>query len=566
MIDLAHEIERSLLPAPDVVHWSKGKLEGAPLNLAQKIYHYTVNVFRFLGSILAIPVMAVYLVFKRLATRSVAEVKEPPLKAEQMPLGNLADVLPDKVGFAGSGLQDSGLGTEANATVRAAGKSQWHGFLTPEHIEGMEGRDFNEFFIDILDNPEPFVAMLKDSGCTAYRVPIEWAAVQPAEGVYDELVLQLYENFFDQLREAGIEPYVTLHHFVHPQWFEEKGAFYTPDNIQLYTDHCLRMMERFPAVKNFYTFNEVGAFVLENLMGDFPTKIKGDMAAAGRMMRNILMAHCKLYEAAKDKYKDTKTIGLTHQWIKFAPVGGNAVEKLVCYLLSKIAHSAVYNFFKTGQFVFDIPGKANIRFSVPEADFKANNGFLDVIGFQRYGLAQIKAGWNDGNVYPGNKVMNYCWKNMGVSFGATCHEGESIMSFGPTVHPQGVRGDLQEAVDLGHDVHVTEIGCDAKLHKWGEKAFRLDEQTQVKTMQRYAPVLGEFQENIKAFFVWTAYASPEMDEPGQMEWNRGAGTRLGMIKIFKDDQRRMTGYEYTPGGALIKVAYNIIRHRAEEVA
>ena len=184
---------------------------------------------------------------------------------------------------------------------------------------------------------------------------------------------------------------------------------------------------------------------------------------------------------------------------------------------------------------------------------------MDVIGFQRYGLAQIKIGWNGGNPYPGNKVKNYCWGGMGFSFGATCKEGESIMSFGPTVHPQGLEECLREAVRLGHPVDITEIGCDAKLHKWGERGFKLDEETQRETMERYAPILARFKEQIRTFFVWTPYVSEEMDQPGQLEWNRGPLTRLGMIKIQKDENRQIQDWEYSLAGNLLRDAFCQVR-------
>lgn len=35
-----------------------------------------------------------------------------------------------------------------------------------------------------------------------------------------------------------MKPNVTLHHFVHPQWFEDKGAFTQEANIKHYVDFC----------------------------------------------------------------------------------------------------------------------------------------------------------------------------------------------------------------------------------------------------------------------------------------------------------------------------------------
>ncbi len=34
----------------------------------------------------------------------------------------------------------------------------------------------------------------------------------------------------------GMEPLATLHHFVHPQWFEELGGFEKEENISLFLD------------------------------------------------------------------------------------------------------------------------------------------------------------------------------------------------------------------------------------------------------------------------------------------------------------------------------------------
>ena len=33
-------------------------------------------------------------------------------------------------------------------------------------------------------------------------------------------------------------PYVTLHHFAHPQWFEDLGAFTNQENIKYFVDFC----------------------------------------------------------------------------------------------------------------------------------------------------------------------------------------------------------------------------------------------------------------------------------------------------------------------------------------
>ena len=45
------------------------------------------------------------------------------------------------------------------------------------------------------------------------------------------------------LRRHGLEPLATLHHFTHPQWFEDIGAFEKEKNIAhflTYTGTCFK--------------------------------------------------------------------------------------------------------------------------------------------------------------------------------------------------------------------------------------------------------------------------------------------------------------------------------------
>lgn len=42
-----------------------------------------------------------------------------------------------------------------------------------------------------------------------------------------------------------LEPFVTLYHFCHPQWFEELGGFVKQENIQIFVDWCLYAFREF---------------------------------------------------------------------------------------------------------------------------------------------------------------------------------------------------------------------------------------------------------------------------------------------------------------------------------
>jgi beta-glucosidase len=65
------------------------------------------------------------------------------------------------------------------------------------------------------------LAALKKIGVTHYRFSIEWARVEPQPGYYNEEAIQRYVGMCRKLKEAGIEPVVTLWHFTFPAWLTD---------------------------------------------------------------------------------------------------------------------------------------------------------------------------------------------------------------------------------------------------------------------------------------------------------------------------------------------------------
>lgn len=69
------------------------------------------------------------------------------------------------------------------------------------------------------------IKLLKEAGLNAYRFSIEWARIQPEEGVFDDEVIDHYRNVIHTCRENGVEPVVTLFHFSSPVWIIRKGGW-----------------------------------------------------------------------------------------------------------------------------------------------------------------------------------------------------------------------------------------------------------------------------------------------------------------------------------------------------
>ena len=66
---------------------------------------------------------------------------------------------------------------------------------------------------------------MKEAGLNAYRFSIEWARIQPEDGVFDDGQIEHYRKVIRCCRENGIEPIVTLLHFSSPVWIIRKGGW-----------------------------------------------------------------------------------------------------------------------------------------------------------------------------------------------------------------------------------------------------------------------------------------------------------------------------------------------------
>jgi beta-glucosidase len=66
-----------------------------------------------------------------------------------------------------------------------------------------------------------------------------------------------YHEILDTIEAAGMVANVTLHHFVHPDWFDDKGAFEKEENIEDFVWFCTFCAKEWGRrVKLWATFNE----------------------------------------------------------------------------------------------------------------------------------------------------------------------------------------------------------------------------------------------------------------------------------------------------------------------
>jgi beta-glucosidase len=151
-----------------------------------------------------------------------------------------------------------GTGASSTQCEGAAPASDWFGF----EREGLvppsgEGNGFGTWFAEDF-------AIYASLGLTHHRLSIEWARIEPEDGVYDQSAVAHYREMLSAAQDAGVTPWVCLHHFTLPQWFADSGGFLVEENrTQRWARHVDFMAETFgDLVGGWQPVNETNYFAL----------------------------------------------------------------------------------------------------------------------------------------------------------------------------------------------------------------------------------------------------------------------------------------------------------------
>ena len=99
-------------------------------------------------------------------------------------------------------------------------------------------------------------------GHNCHRLSIEWARIEPREGVFDEREIEHYRKVLQALRVRGLEPFVTLWHFTLPTWFSETGGFEREDAPKVFARYCAYVVGKMGDLCTHYaTINEPMVYV-----------------------------------------------------------------------------------------------------------------------------------------------------------------------------------------------------------------------------------------------------------------------------------------------------------------
>ncbi|MEM4447334.1 MAG: family 1 glycosylhydrolase [Candidatus Jordarchaeales archaeon] len=165
----------------------------------------------------------------------------------------------------------------------------------------------------------------KSLNLNTFRTSIEWSRIEPKEGVWSEKEIKHYRKVLEAMRERGLTPMITLHHFTDPLWFAEKGGWEKPESVEIFARFVRKVVEELGDLIPFYnTINEPMVYVvLGYAFGIFPPGEK-DILKALTVAKHLLLAHARAYsvihEVCKEMGYPKPRVGIVHNMMVFEPL------------------------------------------------------------------------------------------------------------------------------------------------------------------------------------------------------------------------------------------------------
>ncbi len=98
--------------------------------------------------------------------------------------------------------------------------------------------------VDHYHRYEEDIKLLAEAGLNAYRFSIEWARIEPEEGIFVEEEVEHYRKVIRCCKAHGVEPMIVLFHFSSPAWLISKGGWEAGSVVDDFVRYCRYVIER----------------------------------------------------------------------------------------------------------------------------------------------------------------------------------------------------------------------------------------------------------------------------------------------------------------------------------
>ncbi|MBF0517470.1 MAG: family 1 glycosylhydrolase [Nitrospirae bacterium] len=400
-------------------------------------------------------------------------------------------------------------------TESSNGGFLWGVATSAFQLEGSPNADWSSWDTILSEKPEitnhyelyrKDLTLLNDLGVNAYRFSLEWSRIQPHENSWDDEAIEHYVEIIDILKNYGIEPMLTLHHFTHPLWFIKKYPWHRDDSVDIFLAYVRKVVAVVDNVKYWITFNEPYVLVLAGYFEACIPPATCDAQLGIKALVNILKAHAGAYEIIHAAYPDAK-VSVAHNMAALTPWSKwNPLDKLLAKFARHFYNQSLLDAFGSGLLRVKFPFKEEMSFSVPI------KGKLDFFGVNYYTRIHIR--FNP-------------FKKMAVEMRHLDIDGHGLTDMGWEIYPRGLEKVLRSAAALNVPLIITENGIATK-----------DSQEKIRFIRKHIDSIEHCKKkyglDIRGYFYWSLIDN--------YEWLNGLDARFGLYNVnFETLERKPTG-------------------------
>jgi beta-glucosidase len=387
------------------------------------------------------------------------------------------------------------------------------------------------------------IQLMKNMGLDAYRFSISWSRLLHAQGHYNQEGLDYYNALIDGLKQAGIEPYITLYHWDLPQSLEDSmEGWLNPKIVEKFAEYAEACFKAFgDRVKNWITLNEPSTATMGGYAGGGQAPGRCSTCSKGNSLtepyivaHHMILSHAKAARIYKEKYQAEQggRIGITLDCFWYEPYSATdpsdvaAATRMIDFKLGWFLNPLVF-----GDYPSSMRRLLNNRLpTFTAAQHLELQNSLDFVGVNYYTARYVRASFLN-NVTSANddpQVEQLVSRN-GVQIGPRAASGWLYIA------PWGLE-KLLNYIKVNYEnpvIFITENGRDEPNNSSLSLEQALQDNGRIQYYNdhfRYLLAAIRDGVDVRGFFAWSLLDN--------FEWSIGYTVRFGLHFVDYNDQQK----------------------------
>ncbi len=364
------------------------------------------------------------------------------------------------------------------------------------------------------------VALMKELGIKAYRMSVNWSRLIPeGTGRVSEAGKKFYLDLFEELKKAGIEPWVTLFHWDYPYALYKRGGWLNPESPVWFENYAKICAELFGGyVTHFILINEPECFVgLGHFSAGHAPFLKLPVGDVAQVAHNVLLACGRAEKIIRKTCPHPVKIGTAQAYWPNIPASERDVE-----IARRETFACHHDFGGTALWLDPL-----IKGEYP-ADYLAwfaENGFVPPAEDMK--IIKSKLDFCGLNTYSGNLTAERDGKPVRVVPSAAVPKTDMRWDVLPQCMYYGPKFVYER---YGLPIVYTEDGV--ALAEWKDLNGEINDDSRIDFLKRYLRELHRAAQEIpvEGYFYWTFYDN--------YEWVEGFSKKFGIVHFDPETLER----------------------------